>query len=36
MAPASCAKNKAMVNGKMINTMLNLQFGKHDSILPNT
>ena len=36
MAPACCAENKAMVDGKMINTMLNLQFGKHYSILPNT
>ena len=35
MAPASCAKNKAMVDEKMINTMPNLQFGKYYSILPN-
>ena len=35
MAPASCAKNKVMVDGKMINTMPNLQFGKYYSILPN-
>lgn len=35
MAPASCAKNKAMVDGKMINMMPNLQFGKYYSILPN-
>lgn len=35
MAPASCAKNKAMVDGKMINMKPNLHFGKYCSILPN-
>ena len=33
MAPASCTKNKGMVDVKMLNKRLNLQFGKRYSIL---